>query len=180
MVSTESSFVTLGSRFADVNWTPLHSIAYYESMLCPFILEISQPAYYFVCRLLTGYTSFKNVWSNDLLSLSEVFLMEPLLWVLWWMARTQDVCTTFGRHCNAHGWVQTARDWGLAIILPHKQRYNTMFGYSWKVANKRLFTRLKKMVNNINIILRKWGLRMSNEMKWNAATGETKVNIFIL
>jgi len=48
-------------------------------MLCPCILEISHPAYYFLCRLLTGYASFKDVWSNDLLSLSEVFLKGPLL-----------------------------------------------------------------------------------------------------
>jgi len=36
------------------------------------------------------------------------------------------------------------------------------------------------MVNNVNTILGKWGLRMSNEMNWNAVTGETKLNIFIL
>jgi hypothetical protein len=36
------------------------------------------------------------------------------------------------------------------------------------------------MANNIKMILGKWGLRMSNETNWNAATGETKLNIFIL
>jgi len=179
VVSTES-FVTLGSRFAGVKPSPLHPMAHYESfMLCPFILEISQPAYYFLCWLLTGYTSFKGVWHNDLLSLSEVFLKEPRLWVLWWMARTKDVCTTFGRQCNAYGWVQTACDWGLAIILPHKGTIQYL-ATTGKLQTTGDLGDWRKMVNNINMILGKWGLRMSNEMKWNATTGEIKVNIFIL
>jgi len=71
MVSTESSFVTFGSRFAGVKRSPLHPMAHYESItLCPCILEIGQLAYYFLGWLLRGYASFKDVWSNDLLSLS--------------------------------------------------------------------------------------------------------------
>jgi hypothetical protein len=98
------------------------SVCYTVSTLrCTCILGISQLDYYYLCRLLTGYSKLKDFWSNDLPPLSEGFLNGPLLWVLWWMARNQDVCTTLSGHSNVYRWLQTAHNWGLAIFVSCKQ-----------------------------------------------------------
>jgi len=45
--------------------------------------------------------------------------------------------TTFSRHSNIHGRLRTARNWGLAVAVPHKQMYETVFGLLTQVLNPR-------------------------------------------
>jgi len=88
-------------------------------MSCPRILGISQLHNNFLCRLLTAYSNLKGFWSNDLPSVSGVFLHGPPLGVLRRTARTRDVCNTLSLHSNAYGRLRTARNWGLANALPY-------------------------------------------------------------
>ena len=98
------------------------SLCYTMSTLrCACILGISQLDYYYLCWMITGYSKLKDFWSNDLPPLSEGFLNGPLLWVLWWMARNQDVCTALSHHSNVYRWLWTAHNWGLANFVPCKQ-----------------------------------------------------------
>jgi len=88
---------------------------------CPCILWISQLDYYFLCRLLTGYSKLKDFWSKDLPHFTKYFLNGLLLWVLWRTVCTQVLCTALSRHSNVNGWLRTARNWWLGIVLPRKQ-----------------------------------------------------------
>jgi hypothetical protein len=54
-------FVALGSTSASVSGLPLHPMLSYEYfMLCSSILGIIQLHYYFLCRLLTGYSKLED------------------------------------------------------------------------------------------------------------------------
>jgi hypothetical protein len=133
MLSIESSFVTLGSRFAGVRRLSLHPMVKYGYLiLCPRILGISQLDYHFLRLLLIGYSNLKDFWSNALPSVSGVFLNGPPLWVSWTTAKTRDVCITLYGHSNVYGQLRTARNWVLAIVVLHKRMYKTMFGWSVK------------------------------------------------
>jgi len=105
-----------------VYWCQAIDIAPYgRSLAC--ILGISQLHCYFIRPSLAGYSKLKYFWSNDLPPCTHDFLNEPLLWVLWRTASTREVCTAPNSHSNVlvHGWLRTARTWGLAVILPDKQ-----------------------------------------------------------
>ena len=94
----------LGFKFYCCRLLQLYPAVSYEYfMLCPCILGISQLDYYFLCRLLTGYSNFKVFWSNDFTYLSEVFLHRPLLCVSWRTTRTREVITSFSRHSKVYG-----------------------------------------------------------------------------
>lgn len=83
MFGIESSFATLGSRFDGVRRLSLHPIVNYGYLMsCPCILGIIQLDNHFLCRLLTGYSNLKDLWSNELPSVSGVSLNGPPLGVL--------------------------------------------------------------------------------------------------
>jgi len=90
-------------------------------MLCLCIVGTSQPECNHLSRLLTGYSKLDDFWSNDLPSLRQVVLNGPLLWLLWRTLGTRDVTSALSRHSDVYGWFRTARNWGLAVGVPHKQ-----------------------------------------------------------
>jgi len=116
----ESSFVAWGSRFDGIRRLHLHSMYIMSISCCPCFLGISQLD---ILTLSVAQRVFETYrfWSNDLPPLSEDFLNGPLLWVLWRTVKTGDVCTTLSGHSNVYGWLRTARNWGLAIVLPRIQ-----------------------------------------------------------
>jgi hypothetical protein len=125
------SFVCFGSKFTGVRRLLLHPAVNYEYfILCPCILGISQLGYYFLCRFLMVYSNLQVFRSNDFLYLSEIFLNRPPLRVSWPMARARDMTTSLRRNSKVYVWLRTAHKWGLAIIVPRKQMYETRFGYS--------------------------------------------------
>jgi hypothetical protein len=86
------------------------------------ILGNSQPYYHLPCRLFTRYSQPNDSsWNNDLPPLSEGFLDGPLLWVLSQTVRIWNVNTTLCCSFTVCGWLRTARNWRLIIILPDKQ-----------------------------------------------------------
>jgi hypothetical protein len=99
---------------------PRPKVNYEYIMLCPCIWGISQLDCSFLSRLLTGYSKLKDIWSNDLPSLSEAFLNGTLFWGLWHTARKRELGATFSSHSDVHGWLRTASNRWLAIVLPHK------------------------------------------------------------
>lgn len=62
----------------------------------------------------------KYFWNNDLPHCTHGFFNEHLLCVLWRKASTREVFTAVSSHSNVHGWLRTARTWGLADVLPDK------------------------------------------------------------
>jgi hypothetical protein len=82
---------------------------------------------HFLCQLLTGYSILKYSLSSDLPPLSEGFLNGPVLWVLWRTARTPDVNTALSRYSDVYKWLRTARNWGLAIVLPINKCTNNVW-----------------------------------------------------
>ena len=125
LVSIESSFVTLRSRWSRVGWVPFHPVLHYEYFMSwPRILGTILPDCYHLSRLLTGYSNLDDLWNNDLPSVSQVVLNGPILWVLWRTVGTRNVTSALSRHSDVHGWFRTAHDWGLAVGVPHKQMYS--------------------------------------------------------
>jgi hypothetical protein len=97
----------------------------------PCILSIIQLDYYCFFRLFTGYSKLTDFWSSDLPPHNEGFLNWPLLWVSWWTARTWDVSTALSRYSNVYGWLRTARNWLLAIFVPHKTNMQHNVRLQW-------------------------------------------------
>jgi hypothetical protein len=106
---------------------------------CPSILWISQLEYYFLCRLFTGYPKLKDFWNNDLPHFTKCFLNGPLLWVLWRTASTRDLCTALSRHSNVYGWLRTARNWGLVIVLPLNICANNVRLQNYETLNEKYY-----------------------------------------
>jgi hypothetical protein len=52
-----------------------------------------------------------------------ILLKRPLLWILGRTARPRDMNTILRCYYNVYGWLRTAPDWGLAIVLPDEHIY---------------------------------------------------------
>ena len=128
------------------------SLCYTMSTLrCTCILWISKLDFYYLCQVITGYSRLKDFWSNDLPPLSEGSLNGPLLWVLWWIARNEDVCTTLNYHSNVYRWLQTAHNLGLANFVPRKQLCKHFFNWSHPMCLYQLL-KIKSSQNTSNLL----------------------------
>jgi hypothetical protein len=70
----------------------------------PCILEISQLDYYFLCRLLTGYSNLKHFLSNKLPLAVNVSLMD-LYCEIYDGRQGRDMTTTIRGHSDVNGWL---------------------------------------------------------------------------
>jgi len=107
-----------------------------------------------LCILRTRPTRLSHPFSfAHLLPLSDGFLDGPLWWVLWQTERTWDVTTTFSGHYNVCWWLQTAHNWGLAIILSDKCNNNFWLQDVGTVSNRKY--KLVFHTKNYSCILKK-------------------------
>jgi hypothetical protein len=97
-------FFTLGSRFTCVRQLPFTLCYIMCTSCCPYISGISQTDYYFLFRLLTGYPKLK---------FSGAMTFSPSLQVSW-----MNLCCEF-----YDGWLRTACNWKLTIVLLDQQMY---------------------------------------------------------